>query len=80
MSGLHARLDRDLARARARVLALTDIDDAELTAQHSPLMSPLVWDLAHIANQEERWLLRAAGGHAGEIGRASWRERVSKFV
>ncbi|ATQ31210.1 MULTISPECIES: ergothioneine biosynthesis protein EgtB [Rhodococcus] len=65
MSGLHARLDRDLARARARVLALTDIDDAELTAQHSPLMSPLVWDLAHIANQEERWLLRAAGGHDG---------------
>ena len=65
MSDLHARLDRDLARARARVLALTDVDDAELTAQHSPLMSPLVWDLAHIANQEERWLLRAAGGHAG---------------
>ncbi|OOL29477.1 sulfatase-modifying factor 1 [Rhodococcus rhodochrous] len=65
MSGLRTRLGRDLARARARVLALTDIDDAELTAQHSPLMSPLVWDLAHIANQEERWLLRAAGGQGG---------------
>ncbi len=25
-------------------------------------MSPLVWDLAHIANQEEQWLLRAVGG------------------
>ncbi len=25
-------------------------------------MSPLVWDLAHIANQEELWLLRAVGG------------------
>ena len=30
--------------------------------QHSPLMSPLVWDLAHIANQEELWLLRGVGG------------------
>ncbi len=25
-------------------------------------MSPLVWDLAHIGNQEEQWLLRAVGG------------------
>lgn len=25
-------------------------------------MSPLVWDLAHIGNQEELWLLRAVGG------------------
>ncbi len=38
------------------------VDDADLVKQHSPLMSPLVWDLAHIANQEELWLLRAVGG------------------
>src|SRR5262249_59531080 len=25
-------------------------------------MSPLVWDLAHVANQEELWLLREVGG------------------
>ena len=25
-------------------------------------MSPLVWDLAHIGNQEELWLLRDVGG------------------
>lgn len=25
-------------------------------------MSPLVWDLAHIGNQEEQWLLRTVGG------------------
>ncbi len=25
-------------------------------------MSPLVWDLAHIANQEELWLLRGVDG------------------
>ncbi|GGQ07212.1 ergothioneine biosynthesis protein EgtB [Streptomyces roseolilacinus] len=54
-----------LAAARARTTLLTDcVDDGELAAQHSPLMSPLVWDLAHIPNQEEQWLLRAVGGRA----------------
>lgn len=38
------------------------VDEAELVAQHSPLMSPLVWDLAHIGNQEELWLVRDVGG------------------
>ncbi|WP_406112824.1 ergothioneine biosynthesis protein EgtB [Streptomyces sp. NBC_01014] len=52
-----------LTTARSRTSALTDcVDDDELTAQHSPLMSPLVWDLAHISNQEEQWLLRAVAG------------------
>ena len=52
-----------LRAARRRTLALTDcLDEAELTAQHSPLMSPLVWDLAHVGNQEEIWVVRAAGG------------------
>jgi gamma-glutamyl hercynylcysteine S-oxide synthase len=49
---------RDLERARARTLHLTDLDDPTLLAQHDPLMSPLVWDLAHIGQQEELWLLR----------------------
>ena len=51
-------LARDLDRARQRTLALTDFDDAELHRQYSPLMSPLVWDLAHIGQQEELGLLR----------------------
>jgi gamma-glutamyl hercynylcysteine S-oxide synthase len=52
-----------LINARTRTSALTDcIDEADLVRQHSPLMSPLVWDLAHIANQEELWLLRGVGG------------------
>ncbi|GAA0479776.1 ergothioneine biosynthesis protein EgtB [Streptomyces sp. NPDC046215] len=52
-----------LLTARERTRALTTcVDEPELTAQHSPLMSPLVWDLAHIGNQEEQWLLRAVGG------------------
>ncbi|GAA4872562.1 ergothioneine biosynthesis protein EgtB [Kitasatospora terrestris] len=53
----------ELEAARTRTAGLTDcVEDGELTAQHSPLMSPLVWDLAHIGNQEELWLLRNVGG------------------
>ncbi|MFD5560037.1 ergothioneine biosynthesis protein EgtB [Kitasatospora griseola] len=53
----------ELLAARERTALLTGaVEDAELVAQHSPLMSPLVWDLAHIGNQEELWLLRNVGG------------------
>jgi gamma-glutamyl hercynylcysteine S-oxide synthase len=55
---MHDDVVRDLERARARTLALTDLDEPTLMAQHDPLMSPLVWDLAHIGQQEELWLLR----------------------
>ncbi|MGB8946761.1 MAG: ergothioneine biosynthesis protein EgtB [Streptomyces sp.] len=52
-----------LLAARDRTSLLTTcVEEPELTAQHSPLMSPLVWDLAHIGNQEELWLLRAVAG------------------
>ncbi|WP_026533750.1 ergothioneine biosynthesis protein EgtB [Arthrobacter sp. H14] len=51
-----------LERARSRVHTLTDIDEGELVKQHSPLMSPLVWDLAHVGSQEELWLVRDVGG------------------
>jgi gamma-glutamyl hercynylcysteine S-oxide synthase len=55
---MHESVVRDLERARARTLQLTDLDEPTLLAQHDPLMSPLVWDLAHIGQQEELWLLR----------------------
>ena len=52
-----------LERARARTRGLTEaVDEADLVAQHSPLMSPLVWDLAHVGSQEELWLVRDVGG------------------
>ena len=60
---LKERIFVDLDRARRRTQHLTDaVDDRELVTQHSPLMSPLVWDLAHVGNQEELWLLRDVGG------------------
>jgi gamma-glutamyl hercynylcysteine S-oxide synthase len=57
---------RDLERARNRTLGLTDLDEPTLVAQHDPLMSPLVWDLAHVGQQEELWLLR--GGDPSRPG------------
>lgn len=59
------RLAHELAAGRERSLALLEpLDDRDLTRQVSPLMSPLVWDLAHIGNYEEQWLLREVGGVA----------------
>lgn len=50
------------SRARSKDLTTAVLDDGELMAQHSRLMSPLVWDLAHVGNYEELWLLREAAG------------------
>ena len=60
------RIVAELTAARDRSLGLTveALEDPDLTAQVSPLMSPLVWDLAHVGNYEELWLLRAAAGAA----------------
>src|SRR4051794_12582504 len=63
MADLRDRVARELERSRLRSIALTEaVDDGDLVRQHSPLMSPLVWDLAHIGNQEELWLVRDVGG------------------
>ena len=56
---------RELDAVRRRSLELLDpLPDVELVRQHSPIMSPLVWDLAHVGNYEELWLLRAVSGAA----------------
>ncbi len=55
----HATLDE----VRRDTLALVaHLDDHELQRTLSPIMSPLVWDLAHIAAYEDLWL---AHRHAG---------------
>jgi len=60
---LRDRVAAELGRARDRTVLLTEaVDDGDLIRQHSPLMSPLVWDLAHVGNQEELWLVRDVGG------------------
>ena len=52
-----------LAEARARTLALVEpVSEEDLDRVHDPLMSPLVWDLGHIAAFEDLWLCQRAGG------------------
>ena len=46
--------------------------DDELNRVYSPILSPLAWDLGHIANFEELWLVQRVGGREpmrGELGR-----------
>jgi iron(II)-dependent oxidoreductase len=51
-----------LADARERTLALVEpVADDDLDRQHDPLMSPLVWDLGHIAAFEDLWVCRETG-------------------
>jgi iron(II)-dependent oxidoreductase len=59
------RIAGALSAARERTLRLLEpVSDEDLVRQFSPLMSPLVWDLAHIGHFEELWLLRRLGGAA----------------
>jgi gamma-glutamyl hercynylcysteine S-oxide synthase len=37
------------------------VSDADLDRQHDPLMSPLVWDLGHMAAFEDLWVCRETG-------------------
>jgi gamma-glutamyl hercynylcysteine S-oxide synthase len=64
-SRIHPRSIADaLLEARARTfLLLAPLTDEELRAQHDPLMSPILWDLGHIAYFEELWLTRNLQGH-----------------
>jgi iron(II)-dependent oxidoreductase len=48
----------ELAAVRRRTLALVGhLDAADLERQIDPIMSPLVWDLGHIAAYEDLWLV-----------------------
>lgn len=52
-----------LAEARRRTLQLiAPLGEEDLRIQHSPLMSPIVWDLGHIAEFERLWLGRNLEG------------------
>ncbi len=62
MTDLTAAVATELHDARRRTLALLEpVPQPHLVRQHSELLSPMVWDLAHVANYEDLWLLRALG-------------------
>ena len=52
-----------LEEARARTVSLlSSVSEADQRLQHDPLMSPILWDLGHIAHFEEVWLVENLGG------------------
>ena len=62
-----------LSEARACTIELIEpLDDEQLNTVYSPILSPLAWDLGHIANFEELWLVQAIGDREplrGDLGR-----------
>jgi len=61
---LRMTLAAELADARRRTLWLVEpLSDEDLHRQHDPLMSPVLWDLGHIAAFEDLWLTRNLTGH-----------------
>lgn len=56
-----------LETIRRRTLDIVaPITESGLREQHSPLMSPIVWDLGHIAEFEDLWLVERLGEVVGE--------------
>ena len=52
-----------LTEARARTLLLiSGLSDEDLHRQHDQLMSPIIWDVGHIAHFEELWLTQNLDG------------------
>jgi iron(II)-dependent oxidoreductase len=52
-----------LEDVRTKTLALvSNMSDAQLERVYSPIMSPLVWDLGHIAAYEDLWLAHRQAG------------------
>ncbi len=68
-----AAIAEALSEARACTLELIEpLDDEQLNTVYSPILSPLAWDLGHIANFEELWLVQTIGDREplnGDLGR-----------
>ncbi len=73
--------ERHMVAARGRTLELVvPLTEQQLTTQHSPLMSPIVWDLGHIANFEEQWVRQANAPHSRRDDAARARDRLYDAV
>jgi iron(II)-dependent oxidoreductase len=68
-----AAITERLAEARERTFELIEpLDDEQLNTVYSPILSPLAWDLGHIANFEELWLVQTIAEREpmhGDLGR-----------
>jgi gamma-glutamyl hercynylcysteine S-oxide synthase len=61
-----------LDEARRHTLKLVEpLSEEQLNRVYDPILSPLIWDLGHIANFEELWLVQRIGGRTplrGDLG------------
>ncbi len=61
-----------LEEARRHTLKLVEpLTHEQLNRVYDPILSPLIWDLGHIANFEELWLVQRIGGREplrGDLG------------
>src|SRR3954452_14212121 len=58
-----AELAGQLEDARRHTLKLVEpLTEEQLNRVYDPILSPLIWDLGHIANFEELWLVQRIGG------------------
>ncbi len=61
-----------LEEARRHTLKLIEpLTDEQLNRVYDPILSPLIWDLGHIGNFEELWLVQRIGGREplrGDLG------------
>jgi gamma-glutamyl hercynylcysteine S-oxide synthase len=61
-----------LEEARRHTLKLVEpLSHEQLNRVYDPILSPLIWDLGHIANFEELWLVQRIGGREplrGDLG------------
>jgi gamma-glutamyl hercynylcysteine S-oxide synthase len=64
---LHWRSMVDQVRRRTFEM-VAPLSEADLMRQHSPLMSPIVWDLGHVASFEKLWLVRRLGDDGRDEG------------
>jgi iron(II)-dependent oxidoreductase len=71
-SDLKRSIGERLDEARRHTLKLIEpLSHEQLNRVYSPILSPLIWDLGHIANFEELWLVREIGGREplrGDLG------------
>ena len=52
-------------------MLIEPLSEEQLNRVYDPILSPLIWDLGHIANFEELWLVRTIGGREplrGDLG------------
>ena len=55
------RLQRELEEQRLHTLdRIAPLHGEQLARQHCPILSPVIWDLGHIASYETEWIARAA--------------------